>query len=837
MYISIKVLYLSLLFVLLSNVDIVLAFQYPDYLSNMQYTYYEGEWVRMPNLDKLTPVKTGEKEILDLSSLNKDVDNAIRYTITLKIPTDGNYLIIQKAGDSCFVYLDKKQIIVNDGIKGRRPKTIERLLPLKAGSYDIKVDYLLRKKHRRVFEFRVEGPDLYQIDKYHWLYFGWENDHPKSWSFMGGTVVPGRRQRVQFTVEVDGKTYVPDEFAKNRREMIKWYLADEFMPSPVSEWNAGSIHVKIQHFVNRILDDKATAVFSRVMLTNSKVSKKTVQLNINAGPNEAIPLTKQPSQSDAHFMHFNLTIPTGKTVSLDFVTKANGEASPQELRNASGFDDNYKQMTTCYNKRINLLTRPVILPNQELVTFYKAAQIVMWGSVVKVENGDYEMRGSGGNPAGYYQYDRTFSHDVPNMVDQFIREGDFEIAKRIMASEYYQRLGRELEQNYLDAIPKYIIPFALYLQLSGDKKYFTPEVMKNIKETAHRIHEHRDFKVEGAYNGIMNISHTLDNPLYYLVVDNFAALHGLAAYKYIAITLGNTEEAEWAEKEMINLNECFNRALDVSMKRREIDWYMSTFDDDSYFWKNGYDGNWIGTTLMMSTFPWDASLKGFNLGGTWKDAFDRSIDNALHLRDISPYKIPQRSWGAWWGNEYGACYNAGMGLQLLYSEKHRTEVINNLEFLMDNQTAPFQWGESFVRGKTENDWTHPATDYETWGLSFDKQALLEACISVSTDGTVIIGRGIPNHWLNEGSVVAWKDVLINDGKKIDFTIEAENNSVTLKIDGDKPDGKIIFNLPKFRENIAQVLADGKSTNSYNNSLGKIELAPEIKIVHVEFMNP
>ena len=47
----------------------------------------------------------------------------------------------------------------------------------------------------------------------------------------------------------------------------------------------------------------------------------------------------------------------------------------------------------------------------------------------EVENRHLEMRGSGGNDAGFYQYDRTFSHDVPNMVAQYIREGDFEIAK------------------------------------------------------------------------------------------------------------------------------------------------------------------------------------------------------------------------------------------------------------------------------------------------------------------------------------------------------------------------------------------------------------------------
>ena len=830
-----KIIYISCVLLFLDVSVQIYGFQYPDYQSNKRYTLFEGEWTNMPDLGTLTPVKTKNNEVFDFSSFKQDVDYAIRYTAILKVPVDGQYLITQKAGDSSFVFIDGERVIVNDGVEGRRPRTIEKLLRLKSGSHQVKVDFMIRRDHRRVFDFKVEGPDLYRVDRLHWLYFGWENDHPKSWSFMGGAVVPGRRQRVQFTVEIDGQIYIPDEFAENRRQIIKWYLADGYMPSPVSEWKAGPIDVKIQHFANRVLRDKATAVFSRVSLTNGRISDKQIRLNINAAPDREVPLTKSPDESDDHFMVYDFKIPAGETISLDFVACANGEIHPKDLKKAGDFDTNYKQMSAYYNNRIHQLTRPVTLPNQEMVPFYKAAQIVMWESVVKVEDGDVEMRGSGGNPAGYYQYDRAFSHDVPNMVDQFIREGDNEIAKAIMESEYYQRLGRELEQNYLDAIPKYIIPYAIYLQISGDKDYFTSELMNNIKGSARAIHEHRDFKVQGAYRGIMNKSRTLDNPPYYLIVDNFAALHGLAAYQYLCHALGYSEEAKWAKQEMTDLNRCFNVALESSMIRRNVDWYMSTFDDDSYFWENGYDGNWIGTTMMMSTFPWDAYLRGFELEGTWRTAFDRSIDQALHFRNISPYEIPQKSWGAWWGNEYGACYNAGMGLQTLFSEKHRTEVIGNLEFLLKNQSAPFQWGESFTRGINEGDWTRPATDYETWGLGFDKQALLESHVSLKTDGTVIIGRGIPNHWLKDGDVIAWKDVRINGGKKFDFTITAATGWITLTIHGDKPDGNILFNLPLFKDQIKSVTSDGKQITSFDNEMGLINLQSESRTVRVELV--
>ena len=573
-------------------------------------------------------------------------------------------------------------------------------------------------------------------------------------------------------------------------------------------------------------------MYSRVEFKNQGKKEITVQLHLNASGTDVICLTRKPAGGDDYFSFYEIRVKPGQAASIDFVTVANGSATVEELKSAGTFTQNFKIMAAHYNNRIEGLTHPVSLPDKRMVDFYKANQIVMWESIVRKENGDIEMRGSGGNPAGYYQYDRTFSHDVPNMVDQFIREGDFEVAKNIMESSYYQKLGRELEQNYLDAIPKYIVPYALYLQLTGDTAYFSPALRDSIKSTAHRIHEYRDFNGGPEHYGIMQKSNSLDNGSDYLLIDNFAALHGLAAYRFICDRLGDREEAEWAGREMEDLNTCFNNALKQSMDRRKVDWYMTALDDETYFFKRGYDGNWIGTALMMSTFPWNPSLKGFALGGVWKVSFDRSIENALHLRDISPYNIPPKSWGAWWGHEYGACYNAGMGLQLLYSDKYRTEVIRNIEFLIDNQSAPYQWGESFDRGYHEKDWSTPAADYETWGLGFNKQALLEACVAVRADGTVIIGRGIPVDWSKGGKVIEWKNVRINNNKKIDLKISFLQKEIRLDLSGDRPETAIVLDMPVLKDNIVRVAVDRSEINSFDAASGKVNIPAAGRSVRV-----
>lgn len=805
----------------------------PQFIGEIQYGYFEGEWSVLPDFNKLNAVKTGELDKFDLSVATREKNFAIRFSGLLQIPVDGLYLFTVKSGDLCRLYVGDELVMENDGMQGRRPKQLETLFPLQAGKHPVRLEYLHRERPK-VLNVSCEGPELYKVDRKQWLYIGWENDHPKSLTFMGGTMLPGRGPSIQYTVEVDGKSYHPNEFSADRRSKIKWYLADGYLPSPVSEWQAENISVKIQHFANRILDDRATAVYTRVSLTNRGNSDEEVRLNINAGPEREVCLTDKPVTNNNFFSTYETMVPAGKTSSLDFAAAATGMASVNELRSAGSFDENYNDVATYYNSRIARLTRPVTLPNSKLVELYKSAQIVMWESVVKVENGDLEMRGSGGNAAGSYQYDRTFSHDVPNMVAQFIREGDFELAKGIMESSYYQKLGRELEQDYLDAIPKYIIPYALYLQFTGDIDYFTEKVKEKIRTAAHSIHDYRNFEDDNGHHGIMQKSNTLDNKSDYLIVDNFAALHGLAAYKFICQYFDERTEADWADDEMNDLNKCLNEALDHTLARRRVDWYMSAFDDDSYFWTRGYDGNWLGTSLMMSTFPWNASLQGFDLGGTWREAFDRTIENAINLRNNSPYSIPKRSWGAWWGHEYGACYNAGMGLQTLFSDKHRALAIANLEFLVDNQSAPYQWGESFDRGMNENDWTRPATDYETWGLGFDKQALLESCISVKTDGQVIIGRGVPVHWSKPGDIIEWKDVRINNNLKMSFRMEFGEKQVVLSLSGDHPQRDIIFDLPVFEDGIVRVIIDGGDVTDSLKSSGQVMISPGNANVEVEF---
>ena len=675
------------------------------------------------------------------------------------------------------------------------------------------------------------SPDFYSPNTRNWLYFGWENDASKSLSTMGGAMYPGgangsRNGHIQpicYTVTVDGAEYRPDETSAQRRQNTKWYQADGYMNSPVSEWAAGDtgIGVKIQHVANRVLEDSATVVFTQVTLSNTSHADMQVDLNISASSSVEVPHAASPVLQGESFSVYRQTVPSGGEITLDFAAVATGSATVEQLKGFGDFQTQYTAVKTYYDGMLSGLAQPVSLPDGEMVNSYLNSMIVMWQTMVQAGNGDYEIRGDAGNRCGVYNYDRYFSHDVPNMVEQFIRDGYIDLAKRIMESSYYQRLAYSPQQGYLDAIPKYIIPYATLWQVmddAGRAAYFTDEVKNNIKSAAQNI---ATFMT--GPDGLMVQSNTLDNGSDYLVVDNFAVMHGYAAYEYLCSQWGWTEEAAWAGERAETVNNALNGMLDEAMERRGVDWYMCALEDTSGFWtrhQDGsviYDGNWLGTTFMMSTFPWDAVLRGYDLGGTWAEYLDASLDNAFSLK-TERGDIPEGSWGAWWGHEYGAVYNVGMSLPLLYSEKYRTMAVESYEWLLDNQTAPFQWGESFDKGQNDGDWTDPAAGYETWGLGFMRQGLLEATASVKTDGTVIIGRGIPNEWLLSSTPIEWKNIAINDGRQFDTLklYAPDAKTIRLELAGDDAVGDIVLNLPALKGNIASV-----SAGSFDNESGAV----------------
>jgi hypothetical protein len=164
-------------------------------------------------------------------------------------------------------------------------------------------------------------------------------------------------------------------------------------------------------------------------------------------------------------------------------------------------------------------------------------------------------------------------------------------------------------------------------------------------------------------------------------------------------------------------------------------------------------------------------------------------------------------------------------------------VVKNLEFQLENQCAPYNWSEAFEY-KGRDAWVGmyvPPVSYgnlDSWGASFTKQALLQVCASVKVDGTVILGRGIPDYWLEPGRVVEWANVNVNEGRRISFRITSARSTIELRIWGDVRNGDVLFNLPAFKGNIAAANA-----GTVNSEEGIVTLSPTTDSVSVTLRHP
>ena len=788
-----------------------------------------------PDFSK-TPDVEGKIGSLTLAISPYEENYAVRYNGNFDVPRTGKYKIlatttqIRSLGD---ISIDGKKLYDFD----RFP--VFKIVDLEEGTHEYTLTCFKASANEEEIKFVIEPYHLLidenQLAKRHYIYFGWREMHPKANSLMGGALYPRRPRMIKgergaqiwantqpawhknsmdvvmFLLSVDGgKPYYPDEFADDRRKTINWSLAENYLPAPTSVWLKDNVEMKIQHFGRRLLNDKANVIYSRVEVRNLDDRSQKVKFLLN-GTNVSERAFEtggsHMQKENDHLLYAEKVFEGGESVTYDFVFPANGVASREEILNEGGYDWNYRVMKNEIDEKMSDLTMPVSLPDERFVNLWKSSMPYMWNATVLTPT-DLQQRADGGNVAGFPQYDHTFNHDIPNMAIQYTMEGNWELARDIMTGDSFKTLskGRPEGNKYNDAGPKFITAMAQYLQLSGDREFFTEELLSTITSCAHSVSGMRDSQMDeslkgvGAY-GLIEKGGTLDNQDNFLLVDNFAALHGFQAYHYICEQFGMQEEKEWAAKTAADLNQCLNDVLESSMKEMGADWYFAYFAFDINELSIKGPGNWLGTSLMMSSFPWNAWLKGFDHGGTWKDHFDLSVEKwKSKATDLG---LPDGSFGAWWAFPAGSVYNAGMAMPLLYSDKYRTYPVKSIEWLLEVQSVPYNWGESFRMFK-EGDWTRPAIGLETWGLGFIRQTMLQLCASVHADGTIILGRGITDEWLNTGKAVAWKNVRINNNRKIDFSIQKTGKEIHVLIKGDKTEGSVLVDIPMCVDNIVSV---------------------------------
>lgn len=127
----------------------------------LKYSYYEGNWEKLPDFMKLKPVKTGVADsAFKITDLPRKSNFACVFNGYIKIVKEGYYIfgLVSKGGSK--LYLGDKLIIDNDGV---HPDVSIKsfVLPLEKGFYPIRIEYF-QKGEGGVFQLLYLNPETHE---------------------------------------------------------------------------------------------------------------------------------------------------------------------------------------------------------------------------------------------------------------------------------------------------------------------------------------------------------------------------------------------------------------------------------------------------------------------------------------------------------------------------------------------------------------------------------------------------------------------------------------------------------------------------------------------------
>jgi hexosaminidase len=125
-------------------------------VNGLDFAYYEGEWNALPDLDALTPLRTGRAYEFGFGDINARPEHfAVRFTGMIDIPSDGSYTFFTKSDDGSCLLIDGKEVVNNDGPHGEQEES--GTVVLKAGRHPIAVLYF-QSTGGRMLEVSYQGP-------------------------------------------------------------------------------------------------------------------------------------------------------------------------------------------------------------------------------------------------------------------------------------------------------------------------------------------------------------------------------------------------------------------------------------------------------------------------------------------------------------------------------------------------------------------------------------------------------------------------------------------------------------------------------------------------------
>jgi hypothetical protein len=432
---------------------------------------------------------------------------------------------------------------------------------------------------------------------------------------------------------------------------------------------------------------------------------------------------------------------------------------------------------------------------------------------------------------GVNNYQSEFSHDVIGILANLFTQGDYDDAHALLLD------ARDVvgAPEYVDGLWTYSWPWAVYLLKTGDlafvKANFSTSgaagaTQPSIEESAHRIAADRT-----GPNGIIGMTNDIDSNGYW-TVDGYEALMGLAAYRYLAQQVGDAGEAKWATDEYDSLLAATNTTLTATMHHYNLDYLPCSMlePNTANRCRNPEDANWAAP-FLFGRWAWDGQLFGASVNGPGVQLIDATYSYGFNRL---AGKLPAGTLGGYPGDYYSSGYNAGYGSGGLASTRYRDQGILGYEFMISHtQSGPYSWWESASVPSTNSPWvgSHPSagggSSPHAWGIANANKVLLDSLAAQTADGTLIVGRGVPDDWLNPGDAISVANFPTTDGRRLSVSISAADHAVTLTLNGSRPTGSVLFQLPLFVNNIAT-----SSAGTVSERTGTVRLSARDKTVTV-----
>ena len=606
--------------------------------------------------------------------------------------------------------------------------------------------------------------------------FGWEGDLNAPIAFIDGSYRLRSRGDAMITFGVPN---IPGK--------IKWSNAEGYLPAFVSEYAKDGLGITVENFADLVVvnGNRFEIAYSRMTVTNTTSAPARL-------PRASSLLTPLDDAGD--------TVGAGQTVVRDYAVAADRFGGTYDwptagqLQALGGFDEHYRHMRQYWNNRLSAIADITDLPDRRLINAYKAGYI--YTLIIRDDiNGAKELH------VGENGYDEMFDHDTIGIVSTLLTVGDFTYAR-----DYLSTLPAQLQ--YDDAKWKYSWPYALYLQRTGDKDFIRSR-FETIKKNTHTIETDR---IDGG-TGIIKQTDAIDSHGYW-TIDNWSALTGLTTYRYLATALGETAEAAWAKAEYDDLLKVATARIEQTMTQYHLDYLPISMVEPNETGprKDPRDANWA-SMFLFGRWAWDGYLFGADQHGTMFDKIDDTYTHGFERRkDVSDTIY---NFGGYPHGYFSSAYNAGYGSAALRGEEYRDLGIKSYQYMIDKtMSGPFGWWEGVDYPSADSPWNidHArgggGSNQHMWGQSTATKVLFDSLIAEKSDGTVIIGRGVPNEWIRNREKIALHGYPVTGGR-IGYQLSTSGRTVTLRLSGDtaKPTGYSI-ELPVLRDNIAYVSTKG-----------------------------